>query len=191
MIEQSDEPEPDDLVLRSPREVAERSLALLAAIDHAHRRPEQAQFYRPLPAQFCAHLSEAEAAFLATPVPSEHDRVQFSWRAEALVSLLWALGHIPSLYPLNHQADLGSVAVIQAALASPDHFVASAVLRTPQVLQEAEDDLYQHHWRVRDAQLFGKAMPSDLDAEVVCERRYGLSWVVGWGDSWDDVPTDT
>jgi len=191
MIEQSGAPESDDLVVRSPSEVAERSLALLAAIDHAHRRPEQAQSYRPLPVRFCAHLSEAEAAFLATPEPSEHDRVQFSWRAEALVSLLWALGHIPSLYPLNRQAELRSIAVIQAALASPDSFVASAALRPTSVLQEAEDELYQHHWRVRDAQLFGKPMPSDLDAEVVFERRYGLSWLVGWGDTWDDVPTDT
>ena len=191
MIEQSGTPESDDLVVRSPSDVAERSLALLAAIDHAHKRPEQAQSYRPLPARFCAHLSEAEAAFLATPAPSEHDRVQFSWRAEALVSLLWALGHIPSLYPLNRQADLRSIAVIQAALASPDSFVACAALRPTSVLQEAEDDLYQHHWRVRDAQLFGKPMPSDLDPEVVFERRYGLSWLVGWGDTWDDVPTDT
>ena len=191
MIQHMDEPDPDELVCRSPREVAERSLALLAVIDHAHRGPEQAQSCRSLPAQFTAHLSEAEAAFLATPLPSEHDRVQFSWRAEALVSLLWALGHLPSLYPLNRQAELRSVAAIQDALASPDHFVSSAALRPSAVLQEAEDDLYQQHWRVRDAQLFGKAMPSELDPEVVFERRYGLSWVVGWGDTWDDVPTDT
>ncbi len=56
-----------------------------------------------------------------------------------------------------------------------------------------EQHLYHQHWRVRDAQLFGKPMPPELDPGIVYERRYGLSWLVGWGegDDWDEVPTDT
>ena len=30
-----------------------------------------------------------------------------------------------------------------------------------------------------------------LNSGLVYERRYAMSWIVGHGDSWDDVPTDT
>jgi hypothetical protein len=32
---------------------------------------------------------------------------------------------------------------------------------------------------------------NELNSGIVYERRYGMSWVLGYGESWDDVPTDT
>ncbi|MDQ0036714.1 hypothetical protein J2W30_004489 [Variovorax boronicumulans] len=32
---------------------------------------------------------------------------------------------------------------------------------------------------------------ADLDARVVVERRYALNWMIGYGESWDEVPLDT
>jgi hypothetical protein len=64
-----------------------------------------------------------------------------------------------------------------------------------------ESNLYHQHWRVRDAELVGigkflEPQPGDppieeLNPGIVHERRYGLSWLVGWGEDWDNVPTDT
>jgi len=64
-----------------------------------------------------------------------------------------------------------------------------------------ESGLYHQHWRVRDAELVGigqflEPRPDDppiedLDPSIVYERRYALSWLVGWGEDWDNVPTDT
>lgn len=34
-------------------------------------------------------------------------------------------------------------------------------------------------------------MLDDLDPGVVLERRYALCWLLGEGDNWDVVPTDT
>ncbi len=192
------ESDSDELKPRSSREVAERSLALLAVIDHAHAVMERAdrvhvpeEDYPALPTLFRVALSTSEVAFLDTPQPSEHECVQFAWRAEALVSLLWALGHVSSLYPLNQQVNLKAIPVIEAALLSPEAFIESAALRALNELEQAEHDLYHQHWRVRDARLFNKPMPEELDPEIVYERRYGLSWILGWGDDWDEVPTDT
>ena len=62
-----------------------------------------------------------------------------------------------------------------------------------------EEFLYHQHWRVRDRD-FGfnndEPDPTDppieaLDTGIVTERRYGMSWVAGDGDTWDEVPTDT
>jgi len=54
-----------------------------------------------------------------------------------------------------------------------------------------EYDLFDSHWKVRDAQLHNKEMPKELNGSVVYERRYGMSWIIGHGENWDDVPTDT
>lgn len=73
----------------------------------------------------------------------------------------------------------------------PKAFIAQAQLRPAADIEAAEGELYQQHWRVRDAQLFNKPMPDELHPGVVYERRYALSWLVGYGDDWDEVPTDT
>ena len=81
--------------------------------------------------------------------------------------------------------------MFRRAVREPSGFLADATLRPSEVLEDGEATLYHQHWRVRDAQIFGKKMPSELDPGIVCERRYALSWLVGWGSDWDDVPTDT
>jgi len=78
-----------------------------------------------------------------------------------------------------------------AAKNDPAKFLAAAQLRLPDELDALESDLYHQHWRVRDAHLRGVSTPSDLDASIVYERRRAMSWVVGWGADWDEVPTDT
>ena len=76
--------------------------------------------------------------------------------------LFWALGPIDELPP--------SVEGLKAVIADPEAFIRNAVLRPSEVLDEAEEHLYHQHWRVRDAQLFGKPMPKQLDPGVVDER---------------------
>jgi hypothetical protein len=176
---------------RVARDVAERCLALIAVISHSYpaRRAK-------LPAWLHEHgilafLSPQETTFVNDPEPAEHDIVQFSWRTEALAALLWALGGLPSLQPLNQQADLGQNVMFLSAARDPETFVVSAALRPDAHLDDAEAHLYHQHWRVRDAELFHKPMPPELDPGIVYERRYALSWLVGWGDDWDNVPTDT
>jgi hypothetical protein len=102
-----------------------------------------------------------------------------------------ALGHINSVYPLNHRVDLPSIPAAHAAFQDPARFLSQAVARPSEQLDATEGEVYHEHWRVRDAQLFGRPMPPELDPDIVYERRYALSWVVGFGEDWDDVPTDT
>lgn len=180
-----------DVQLRSAKEVAERCLALLAVIQHSNK-PQQQFISWVKENKIASYFSHEEKLFFETSKPTKNQLVKFSWRVEALVPLLWALGHIEKLPPLNVQAsNLRSLAGIKLANDNPKQFVTSAKLRKDSDIQEAEEDLYHQHWRVRDAQLNNKAMPNELDPDIVFERRYALSWLVGWGESWDDVPTDT
>jgi hypothetical protein len=190
-VTREDHSEDDELQPRTSRAVAERCLALIAVVGRSLGTPREQTLQWLEKHELLSYLSDAERAYLLDEAPSQQTIVNFSWRAEALAALLWALEGITEFEPLNVQVDLGSVAMFRAAGHDPEAFLSAARLRPREILEEAESDLYHQHWRVRDAQLFGKPMPADLDPGIVYERRYALSWLVGWGADWDYVPTDT
>jgi hypothetical protein len=178
-------------VPQTPRDVAKRVLAIIAVVEKAHN-VNPVELDRWVTAhRIHEYLSPLEAAFFGKRDPSQQEIVTQSWRAESLVPLLWALGLIDELPPLNLQFSWQFVRGLSSAIADPEAFIRTACLRSREVLDEAEAHLYHQHWRVRDAQLFGKPMPEELDPGIVYERRYGASWLVGWSHDWDNVPTDT
>lgn len=179
----------DELKPKSSEQTAQRVLALLVAVGKVHDPERCVAWMKKHNLQ--RFLSPAEAAFVEEETPSEESRVAFSWRAEAMVSLLWALKALPEMPPLNEQLDVFRVEVVRAAVEDPLAFVSSARLRDPKEISDMESNLYHQHWRVRDAELVGigrflEPQPGDppiedLDPGIVYERRYGLSWLVGWG----------
>lgn len=181
----------DEIIVRQPSEVAERILALLAVIGKVHQGNDSIFIDWFNNNSIGQYLSHQETLFLNTDSPEQNSIRYFSWRAEALTSLLWAINLITDMPPLNQEFDVYSTKGISKIINSPDDFKNNIQLRSDAELNAMENELYNQHWRVRDAQLFGKEMPSELNPSIVYERRYGLSWLVGWGDDWDDVPTDT
>ncbi len=186
-----DEEQEDEIIIRKPIEVAERILALLAVIGKVHQGNDSrfTDWFRNN--SIGEYLSHQESIFLNTDSPEQNVIRDFSWRAEALTSLLWGINFITDMPPLNQEFDVYSTNGLSEIINNPDEFKNKIQLRSDSELNEMENELYNQHWRVRDAQLFGKEMPSELNPSIVYERRYGLSWLVGWGDDWDDVPTDT
>lgn len=177
--------------VRKPIEVAERILSLLAVIGKVHQGNDSrfTNWYEKN--SIDEYVSQEEKIFIKTGSPEQNAIKHYCWRAEALTSLLWSIGLIPEMPALNKEFDVYSVNGLTEIIENPNGFRKDIKLRTDEELKEMENSLYHEHWRVRDAQLFGKEMPSELHPSIVYERRYGLSWLVGWGDNWDDVPTDT
>ena len=98
--------------------------------------------------------------------------------------------------------------VLPPVFDSVGEFISSARLRSDTDIHEANEEIYQIHWRVRDFQrrdeptLPGQLarMPiedCDPPAEsygsgVVQERHHALNWLIGYcGQDWDDITTDT
>jgi hypothetical protein len=186
-IEQDDE----EINVRKPIEVAERILSLLAVIGKVHQGNDSRFTDWFDKNSIEKYLSQEECIFINTDSPEQNVIRNFSWRAEALTSLLWSIGLISEMPPLNQEFDVYSLNGLKKIINDPEEFKRRTKLRPDNELNEMEGQLYHEHWRVRDAQFFGKEMPSELNPSIVYERRYGLSWLVGWGDDWDDVPTDT
>lgn len=194
------EEESVELEERSSLEIAERALALVAVIARAQQQEWVGDWTR----RFSIHdyFSDAERVFFDEETPDQQTVVNFSWRAEALVPLVWALGGLEEMPPLSEQFWVLDTDFIEAAMKNPNSFRLSAIKRPSDEIDAMEGFLYHQHWRVRDKQLglnVGASAPlapgelpvDQLVSSVVCERRYGISWIVGWGENWDDVPTDT
>jgi hypothetical protein len=180
-----------ELTARTSDEVAKRALALLAMVSRVHESNIEGLNKWVVNNKIENYFTAQEKTIFYQEELSHGEKVEYSWRAESLVSLLWSLNIIDHYPSLNSQADIYSYKSVLDAINDPLSFLSSAKLRSIKEIEDKESELYHQHWRVRDAELFNKPMPPELDPGIVYERRYGLSWVVGWGDDWEDVPTDT
>ena len=180
-----------NLKIKTPQEVGERILALLAVIGKVHQGNDNRFLDWFRENAIVLYLSDNEKLFIETNEPIQKQIVNFSWKAEALTSLLWSVELILEMPELNKEFDVYSVEEISSIIQSPNTFIKNIRLRPNSELEKMERDLVHEHWRIRDAQLFGKEIPKELNSSVVYERRYALSWLVGWGEDWDNVPTDT
>lgn len=183
--------------IRSAEDVAKRVLGLLAVSVRPHKPEEIMNWYRE--SRIERYLSRAELEFMNNAAPDEHSLIQFSWRAEAMVSLLWSLRGFQEMPPLTAPCNIFQSDLTHHAIQSPQAFIASASLREKEEIASMEAYLYHQHWRVRDRDLgFNNDEPGPSDPPIdelmtglVQERRYGMSWIAGYGDDWDHVPLDT
>jgi len=180
----------DEISLRSGEAVMRRAMCLFAVSEAAIRgktRPAKELLERW---GLSEDLSPDETAFVRSWRMPRHERVQFSWRSEALVPLMWATGLYEDMgFPCNTY-DFGPIAAFWTAV--PARYWEGIGTRSADDILNEADLIYRLHWAVRDAQLNGRPTPGGLDAGVVQERHYALNWLIGNGGAeWDDVGTDT
>lgn len=195
--------------IRSADEVARRCIVLYAVLAAGHDVPRDEIVAWLRREQLWDAVSPGESQFLLSESPTPQQRINATWRAEALFPLLWALGLIARLPCPRQLCDLQLIQGVLPPLFEPvAEFISSARLRSDSEIQAANEEIYQIHWRVRDAQLRGQATPPGklprtpvedceppvevYNASVVQERHYGLNWLIGYcGQDWDDITTDT
>lgn len=187
----------EEIRVRTSQEVAERVLAIIASIGKVHFPEENQRWIEENSIE--QYLTPLELAFIQNPNPEQQDLIDYSWKVEALVSLIWSLNGLDNMPALNEQFDAWSNELVIKALQKTEEFLTYSSLRNNEELEQMESHLYHQHWRVRDRDLgFNNDKPNkndpninQLNSGIVYERRYGMSWVSGYGESWDDVPTDT
>ena len=136
------------------------------------------------------HLTPKELAFVSDQSPSQHDRIQFTWRHEAAWTLLWALGFVAQLGKPAQICDVEFAARTMAERTTPQ-FIEDSELRPIAEILDQADLIYRYHWAVRNARLKGQQVPAALDPGVTQERHYALNWLIGYSEAWDKVKTDT
>ncbi len=137
-----------------------------------------------------SHLSPNELAFVIDHSPSQHDRIQFTWRHEAAWTLLWALGFVKELGKPAQICDV-NFAVSTKLERTTSQFIEDSELRPIADILDQADLIYRYHWAVRNARIKGQQIPAALNPDVTEERHHALNWLVGTEQAWDDVTTVT
>lgn len=176
--------------IRSPQEVARRTLVLhsVAAAGHGVNRDDIVKHLKEQ--GLWDHASPEEKRFLQDKNPAEQSMIDAAWRAEALWTLLWALGKMEDLGLPTEPCDEERIQEWVLTRSQAPEFISSARLRPVSEILDELDRIYRIHWAVRDAELKNQRIPANFIPSVVVERHYALYWLTGYADDWDDVPMD-
>lgn len=179
--------------IRTPREVARRCVVLYAVIaaGHGEDRPQLREWLQT--SGLLCSASPEEKALLECAAPTDQQKVNATWRVEALAPLLWALKKLPDQQPPVELCDTQALRAALPPLLGPiDQWVHAAQLRNADEIYEANEAIYNINWSVRDAQIFGKSIPNGYHPGIVQERHHALNWLIGYeNQDWDEVATDT
>lgn len=176
---------------RSREEVALRTLCLLFVAAKGEGLEEELAERLLESYELRPHLTPEELAFVLDNSPSQHDRIQFTWRHEAAWTLLWALGFVPQLGKPVHICDVEFAARTMAERTTTQ-FIEDSELRPIADILDQADLIYRYHWAVRNAGIKGQQAPAALNPGVTKERHHALNWLIGYGEqTWDHVTTDT
>jgi hypothetical protein len=195
--------------IRIADEVARRCIVLYAVLAAGEGEPRDQLVAWLRRERLWEDVSPRESEFLLCESPTQQQRFNATWRAEALFPLLWSLGLISELPLPQQQCDVQVMqSVLPELFGSVAEFLSTARLRSDSEIQDANDQIYQIHWQVRDLWVRHQPTPpgklprmphedcdppaESYDSGVVQEHHYALNWLIGYcGQDWDDITTDT
>ena len=195
--------------IRNADEVARRCIVLYAVLAAGHNEPRSELVAWLRREGLWGGVSPKESDFLLSESSTRQQHINATWRAEALFPLLWAMGLVAELPSPTQPCGVQLIRSVLPSLFDPmSKFISSAKLRPDTEIHCANEEIYQIHWRVRDAQLQNEPTPKGklprmsvapqepapemYNASVVQERHYALNWLIGYcGQEWDDITTDT
>ncbi|NDV94143.1 DUF4272 domain-containing protein [Dysgonomonas sp. 521] len=188
--------------IKKPAEILERAIALFALAVYSevmlseNRDREKALFYVDKVDELYGvkqFFSPDEQAYLADENVTEHQCVQFVWRYEALVPLLWSLGLIEELSYPSQICDVPAIASIFWKGISADDLMQQASPRADKDILDQADLILRYDWACVDARVKQQEMPGGLDSGIVMERHYAFNWLAGANGNpdWDYIQTNT
>jgi hypothetical protein len=173
---------------RTAQEVARRVL-VLSCVASAHRFPAGAFNDWLRRWHLWSELSALEDDLLTTAEPSEQQRINATWRSEALQVLLWVLGRWKHLLPMSEPVALDDLmAVLRDPWPGTAAFLVSHQLRNVRDLEEEFARVVAARDRLGDEEVG----PDGSVAGVVFERYETLKWMLhANGEAWDEVSLDS
>lgn len=154
-----------EVVQRSKEEVAFRALCVLFVAAKGEGLGEELVEQLLESYELRPHLTPNELAFVLDKSPSEHDRIQYTWRHEAAWVLLWALGFVAELGKPDRICDVEYAAGTMAERTT-SRFIEDSELRPIDQILDQADLIYRYHWAVRNARIKGQQVPAGLNPGV-------------------------
>jgi len=112
---------------RTAHDAARRALGLIAVTSRAHEDVAKQSLHWVQENGIDDFFSAQEREFYyLRHKPNDSDILNFSWRAESLVSIVWVLGGLEHFPPLDRQVDVWAIQSVQDAVNSTATFIANA-----------------------------------------------------------------
>lgn len=180
----------ENIQLRPATEIAERLVVLTAVNYVACDATTPKEILNALKSfQLSDHLSPKEVDFLKNPTPE--NKIQESWKCEAIWTLLWALNIVedlgspkeicnlsaipPQLFPFGQGGD------------SRNFIQMPFIVRSKAEILDAQDLYYRMYWACTDA-IQAQREFYKVDPNVVYERLYALHWLTTHlNEEWDEI----
>lgn len=185
--------EESEVRIRKPQEIAERILVLtylgyISEVPAAKEKVIDALKNTSLWDKVTPHEKEL---FQKDELTAQ-EKINISWRSEAVWLLLWTLNKVDKLELPIEQVEISEiVSRLPAFLGVPTEFIQSARIRPTTEILDVLDLTYRLHWATKNSNLNGQPMPADLNLSVIMERHYAMNWVTCYAEEWDEITTDT
>lgn len=180
-----------DTKIRTPIEILYRSLSLLPVCINAIDESEEAK-KDALTIGFLFnlgdHITEKERNFLTNDSINYEDKVLLSWRVEAIQTLLWSLGLISELKPLNDFYSISEALELIFSIGKEvGDYLKHIKMRTKKELLDELDLYYRLH--IVCSELRTNNIENNiLSSDIVYERHYALSWITYQNnEDWDNI----
>lgn len=177
--------------IRTPIEILYRSLSLLpVCLNTIEDDGESKKTAETLGYHFKLgdHITEKERQFLMKSELTYEDQVLLSWRIESIQTLLWALGFISELKPLNEVYSIDeAVELIFSMGRDVNDYLKHIKMRTKKELLDNLDLYYRLH--IVCSELRSKNIENNvLTSDIIYERHYALSWITYQNnEEWDKI----
>ena len=181
----------DELQLREPKDVAQRTLALLVCALRAESIATGEEFSSlNLDTRMqdgFANLSPNESEFMTNHNPDQQAVMRFGYRYECVYVLQWVLGMHDSL---NFPTSICDVPLVARTVFQhdPSELIEQAKLRDAEEVLDELDMHFRLLWTAREEAFGDSKFDTELDLAVLQERCVALNWLTFFERAdWDDV----
>ena len=184
--------EENEVKFRTAMEIAERILILTYLIyisDVPDERDRVIDFLKTN--SLWEKVSPEGKVLFQKEVLNRKEKINISWRSEAIWLLLWAINKVDKIELPTEQVETSEiVSRLPDFLSNPKEFTENATIRATSELLDISDLTYRLHWAVRNTELNNLETLS-INSSVIVERHYAINWVTYYAEEWDEITTDT
>lgn len=181
-----------DTEIREPSEIAKRIfvLAYLGVYAEDGDRDEIIKYLKE--EHIWEAVSDIEKELFLKDKLTEQDKINISWRSEAMFTLMWAIHKIDKLaLPTEECSIWDTLNLLPDYLEPAKDFISKAKTRSKKEILNETDLIYRIHLIIhRDIQK-GEDPSGNINESIVKERRYALNWLTLYEYNWDEITLDT
>lgn len=130
---------------------------------------------------------------LLLPDYTSQNVLDVEWEYECYWALCWALGLIEreEIDPPFYICDCNRAIALVAQCSSYKEFKNQCKMRNIEEILDMLDLFYNYHWACVDKTINPTTQISELNNEIVFERRRALEWLFSKEEDWHDISLDT